>query len=48
MSYGEMGKGLMAALTTLLVVCAIAVPLAIWKLVELVLWIFKHLSWSWA
>lgn len=25
----------------------IAWPLAIWKLIEIVVWFFRHISWQW-
>ena len=33
------------ALTPLLVICAISVPLGLWKLVEIVLWLAAHIRW---
>lgn len=30
----------------LFVVCCVAVPLAIWKLVEVLIWFFSNLSWG--
>jgi hypothetical protein len=32
-------------ITPLLVICAISVPLALWKVVEIVLWLAAHIRW---
>lgn len=39
-------KGLDSALKLLGIFMLIAIPLAVWKAVELVVWIFKHISIS--
>jgi hypothetical protein len=33
------------ALTPLLVICVISVPLGLWKLVEIGLWLAAHIRW---
>ncbi len=37
-------EGLDTFLTILLVTCLISIPLGIWKLVEIIIWIFEHVS----
>ncbi len=47
MGYGEIGKGIGNLITWLFIIAAIAVPLAIWKLVEIAIWICQHVKISW-
>jgi hypothetical protein len=41
---GRAFEGLGALFRALLWVCAISVPLGVWKLVELVLWVASHVE----
>jgi hypothetical protein len=34
-----------SAIVFLLWVCAFMVPLGLWKLVEILIWVFHHLQW---
>jgi hypothetical protein len=36
-------RGLGTLINILIVSCVLAVPLALWKLIELVVWVFKHI-----
>lgn len=31
-------------IATLFIVCLVSAPLAVWKLVEIIIWIIKHVS----
>jgi hypothetical protein len=31
----------------LVIICCISVPLGIWKLVEIIIWLFQHISVNW-
>ena len=46
MGYGEMFKGLEQLFVGLLVTCIISVPLGLWKLVDIIIWIVKHVRVS--
>ena len=46
MSYGKMGDGIGSAMIVAFVLLCIFVPLGLWKLVEIAVWIFKHLHWQ--
>lgn len=39
------GAALGRAFEIMLVCCVIFVPLGLWKLVEIVLWLWRHISW---
>ena len=41
---GHMLDGLRETLKFLMIVCAIAVPLGLWKLFEIILWLCRHVS----
>jgi hypothetical protein len=41
---GNMFDGLGAALVAMFVVCCIAVPLALWKVIDIAFWIAAHVS----
>lgn len=41
---GRMLDGLWTLIIGLMIIAAIAVPLAIWKLVELVVWAVQHIA----
>lgn len=44
---GEAFEALDRAIAILFILCCIFVPLGVWKLIELVLELFKHVSISW-
>jgi hypothetical protein len=37
--------GMPDVLTPLLIICVISVPLGLWKLIEIVLWMAAHIRW---
>lgn len=41
------GKLFVELFNAVAVLCLIAVPLAIWKVIDIVIWIFSHLEWKW-
>lgn len=41
-----MFEGLGKAITSLFFVTAVAVPLALWKVIEIVVWVIKHVRIS--
>ena len=45
--WDHIGKGVMDAMALLLWTAVIAVPLALWKLVEIFVWVCRHVSVSW-
>jgi hypothetical protein len=42
-----MGDGIMGLLMAALVTVCIAVPLAVWKLIDIVIWVFSHFEVTW-
>ena len=44
MSYGEMGKGSGTMIWICFIALCIAGPLAIWKAVELLIWVCRHVT----
>lgn len=44
MGYDKIGDAAVGAFMFLLGACALMFPLAIWKLIEIVIWIFEHVS----
>ena len=38
------GEALGNLIKLLFILCCISVPLAIWKLVEIIIWLFSHVS----
>lgn len=45
--YGGIGRGITELMVLMIWGLVISVPLAIWKLVEIVIWLFNHVSISW-
>ncbi len=43
---GDIGKGIAELIFFLLIVCAISVPLGLWKLVDIVILLSHHVSLS--
>ena len=39
-------RGVSDAIALLFILCCIFVPLGLWKLVEIIIWLFKHVSIS--
>lgn len=35
------GSGISAAINGIIVICFISIPLGIWKLIEIIIWLFK-------
>lgn len=44
---GDIGRGITELMVLMIWGLVISVPLAIWKLVEIVIWLFNHVSISW-
>lgn len=44
--YGGMFAGLEMAWRLMVITLCISVPLGLWKLVEIVIWLFKHIDIS--
>lgn len=42
----SLGDAFGKMITVLVVTCAISVPLGVWKLVEIIIYIYKHLNWE--
>lgn len=42
--YGRIGDALSRLIITMGIVLIVSVPLAIWKAIEIGMWIYKHLS----
>jgi hypothetical protein len=38
------GDGITALLKLLLIICIVAIPFAIWKIVELIIWLINNVS----
>lgn len=47
MDGSSFGRGMEAMLNGLLITCLISVPLGLWKLVEIVIWLWRHVSIDW-
>ena len=41
-----MGKGFAEAFVFLLILCVLFIPLGLWKFIEILMWVFKHIHWS--
>lgn len=44
--FGDVGRGLETLYTILLGICIVSVPLALWKAVDIVIWICNNVSVS--
>ncbi len=44
--YEGIGKGLSELFITMFILCCVTVPLGIWKIVDIVIWIIKHVNVS--
>ena len=45
--YSGIGDGIVGAIKVLFITVCISVPLAIWKMIDIIIWICKHLSIDW-
>lgn len=43
----DFGKALGDFIKFLMVACCISVPFGLWKLIEIIIWIFRNVSVSW-
>jgi len=46
MSISGIGDGLGPLLLGMFIICVISVPLGIWKLIDIIIWFCKHISWQ--
>lgn len=46
--FGDLGDAIVGALRLMFWLLVAAIPLAIWKLVDIAIWLFSHVSVSWA
>lgn len=44
--YRDVGRGIGELIGFLLIVACVSVPLAVWKLIEIVIWVLSHVHWS--
>lgn len=44
--FAKLGDAVARLIVALLITVAISLPLAIWKAIELVVWVFSHLRWE--
>lgn len=47
MSYKDIGSGVVTLIKMLLILLAIFVPLGLWKLIEIAIWLFKNINITW-
>lgn len=47
MSYSNIGKGIMSLIDALMWLALITVPLAIWKIIDIIIWLFHHFEIGW-
>ena len=45
--YSKMGEAIGELLKLMAILLVLSVPLAIWKLIDIIIWVCKHLSLSW-
>lgn len=43
----DIGRGIGEAILSLLIILVVCLPLALWKLLEIVHWLFTHISINW-
>jgi hypothetical protein len=43
---GSAFRGIGDAIFYLFIVACVAIPLAVWKLVDIAIWLFHHIHWS--
>jgi len=45
--YSNLGKGIESLAWMVIVLLLTAVPLAVWKLADIAIWLFDHISVTW-
>lgn len=45
--YSKMGQAIGDLIQLMAVLLVISVPLAIWKIIDIIIWVWKHLNVSW-
>jgi hypothetical protein len=45
--YGDLGRAIEALFYAIIVLVAIAVPLALWKLIDIALYLYDHIGVTW-
>lgn len=45
--YGKIADGIGQLIVFLFVLCCVFVPLGMWKLVEIIIWLVKHIHILW-
>lgn len=43
-TYSAIGEGLGKAIKLLLIICCISVPLGLWKIIDIVVWVMKNIN----
>jgi hypothetical protein len=43
----SLGDAIQALITMVIVLLVVAVPLALWKLIEIVIWLYAHVGVTW-
>lgn len=46
MSLIGIGDGIGTLLLGMLIIIIVSVPLGIWKLIDIIIWLYKHVSWN--
>lgn len=46
MSYAQIGEAVAATFKAMAVALCVFVPLGLWKFVEIVVWVFRHVSFG--
>jgi hypothetical protein len=44
--YNRLGDAIVGAMLLMIVLLCIFIPLGIWKLVEIIIWVVKHIHWG--
>lgn len=47
MSYGQIGEAFARLFQMMAYALVVFVPLGVWKLIDIVIWLFNHVSISW-
>lgn len=47
MSYDNLGSGLAGLFKAGLWMIVISVPLALWKVIDIIIWLYKHITIQW-
>ncbi len=43
----DLGDAIQALITMIIVLLVVAVPLALWKLIEIAIWLYDHIEVAW-